>query len=134
MKPNIEEIFKLGMSDLVESEFRFFINRSRSVIIMNGSEFNNDVISNDTDIYMMYNDPDKNPLVLSFMSTNEIKDFVYPNYIISYRSNDRKSVTYIREDALGFLDNSDIMAADEINKPLGTNVYEIREKYNTVNT
>lgn len=133
MKPNISELFDLTMNNLEESDFRFFINRSRSVVIIHGSEFNNDIVPNDTDIYVLYNDPDNTPLLVSFTTGGDekVKDYSHSGYFISYITKEGKSVTYLREDALAFLEKDDIMAASKINEPLGQDINEISKKYKT---
>lgn len=135
MKPDISELFNLTMNDLEKSDFRFFINRSRSVVIMHGSEFNNNEIPNDTDIYILYNDPDNSPLLISFTTngTEGVSNYSHSGYFISYTTEGCKSTTYLREDALAFLEKDDILEANRINESFGQNIYEISKKYKTDN-
>lgn len=115
---NVDSIFKLSLRELEDSDYRFFINRARSVVIMNGTEFNDDEIPDCTDIYIMYNDPDRPPVLIAMTSDSvtPIKKFGHDGYNISYKTQDNAVVTYLRVDALTLLDEEDLKAVEDFSK------------------
>lgn len=114
-KGNVNDLFKLSLHELEESDYRFCVNRARSVVLMDGSEFDNEEIPDTTDIYAMYNDPDRPPVIIAIATKpeNKILKFGHKGYSISYRNKEMNVVTYLRDDALNILDEQDL---EELNK------------------
>lgn len=114
-KGSVDDLFTLSLRQLEESNYRFCINRARSVVLMDGSEFDDDEIPDTTDIYAMYNDPDRPPVLIAIATKpeNKIAKFGHDGYSISYRNKEMSVVTYLREDALTILDEASLEALSE---------------------
>lgn len=114
-KGSVDDLFKLTLHQLEKSDYRFCINRARSVVIIDGSEFDNTEIPDTTDIYAMYNDPDRPPVLVTITTKpeNKILKFGHDGYSISYRSKEMNVVTYLRDDALLVLDAADLEAMEK---------------------
>lgn len=112
MKNLMDDLFTMSLDEIQESEHRFFINRARSVVIFDGSEFIDGIKQDEVDIYVMYNDYGRRPVIIAMMNVegNPLPIHKHEKYKISYISPSKDTITYLRYDALGILNEKDVEA------------------------
>lgn len=115
MPERYKDLFDLSMEEVLDSDYRFRVNRTRSVIIFDGSEFDDDALPDNIDIYTMYNDINRRPLLISIIDVagGELSVFEHPEYKVTYISPEKNAVTYLRKDALTLLSEEELKAIDE---------------------
>lgn len=115
MPEKYKDLFDLSMEEVMESDYRFRVNRTRSVIIFDGSEFDDDALPDNIDIYTMYNDVNRRPMLISIIDVSgaELDVFEHEEYKLTYISPEKNAVTYLRKDALSLLSEEELSAIDE---------------------
>lgn len=97
---NIGDLLKLNIEDLLDTDYRFRINRPHSVVTLDAHEIDESVPQDAVSIYAMYGNPKKPPVLVSLesLSNYEIPKIEYSGYTISYYADDHLSITYLGED------------------------------------
>lgn len=100
MESPYKPIFEMTMDDMLNSDYVFQINRPRYSITIYASQFTGDDKNKDDDdvFFIMYDLTTHEPVMVYAVSEDEI-DIQCPSkdFIASYKSKDKKSITFMRK-------------------------------------
>lgn len=93
-----DSIFTMTVEQILQSDYRFRINRPRSVVTIDGSEFDETLKPGQVGVYAMYNADTQKPIVVSIEDNTGAPLVLseHEKFLISYVAEDKSAVTYVR--------------------------------------